>query len=353
MTVFARFSVVLVAVFLAACGAERDASEKAAGEPAIEPAGEVNIYSGRHYDADLAIYDAFEEETGIAVNLIEAGGDALIERLAREGEASPADLFITADAGVLWRAQSRGVLANINDETLEARVPAQFRHPEGAWFGLAKRARIIIFNKEQGLPDGLKDYEDLANPAYVDMICIRSSSNVYNQSLLASIIAHFGEEAAQAWAGGVVANFARKPQGNDTSQIEAVAAGQCRLGVVNSYYLARFVGTPTGEKVGILYPNQGTDENPGRGAHVNISGAGVTAHAPNRDNAVQLLRYLLSDEVQATFAASNNEYPVVDAIPAAGPVAELGSFKGDKLPVAALGENQRLAVEIFDRVGWF
>jgi len=331
---------------LAACGEQ--ASETGAEAPdAAASAGVVNIYSGRHYDADLEIYDAFTEETGIKVNLIEAGGDALIERLAQEGDASPADLFITADAGVLWRAESRGVLASIDDETLNARIPAQYRHPEGKWFGLARRARIVIFNREMGLPEGLERYEDLADPAYSDMICIRSSSNVYNQSLLASIIAHAGEAAAEDWARGVVANFARKPQGNDTSQIEAVAAGLCRLGVVNSYYVARFVDTEIGDNIGVLFPNQGD-----RGAHINISGAGVAAHAPNRDNAVALLKFMVSDASQQAFARSNNEYPVVEGVAPSGPVSALGVFDADTLPVSALGENQRQAVEIFDRVSW-
>lgn len=328
-----------------------------AGEDRREAArtvvGEVNVYSGRHYDSDIAIYDAFTDETGIRVNVIEAGGDALIERLAREAEASPADLFITADAGILWRAEQRGVFRALDNETLEARVPAQFRHPDGEWFGLSKRARIIIYNKDMGLPEGLDSYADLADPAYGGMICVRSSSNVYNQSLLASIIAHEGAEAAEEWARGVVQNFARKPQGNDTSQIEAVAAGLCRLGVVNSYYVARYTGADDkrmaeiGEKVGVLFPDQD-----GTGTHVNISGAGVTMHAPNADNAVRLLAFLLRDETQAAFAEGNNEYPVVPSVPPSGPVAALGTFRADDLPVSELGEHQKEAVRIFDRVGW-
>ena len=342
----ALFTSLLGALALAACGDGAPAATTDAA-PTGADNGVVNLYSGRHYDADLDIYDAFTEKTGIAVNLIEAGGDALIERLAREQEASPADIFITADAGVLWRAESRGLLASIDDNTLNARVPAQYRHPDGRWYGLARRARIVIYNTEMGLPDGLENYEDLADPAYRDMICIRSSSNVYNQSLLASIIAHHGEDAAEDWARGVVANFARKPQGNDTSQIEAVAAGLCRIGVVNSYYVARFVGTDIGDRVGVLFPNQ--DD---RGAHVNISGAGIAAHAPNRENALALLHFLLEDETQSAFAGANNEYPVVASIAPSGPVASFGDFKADALPAAALGRHQRQAVDVFDRVGW-
>ena len=341
------------ALLLTACGGESGAPASAERVSAPENAGEVNIYSGRHYDSDLAIYDAFTEQTGIRVNLIEAGGDALIERIAREGEASPADLFITADAGILWRAEERGVFRAVDNDVLEQRVPAAFRHPEGKWFGLSKRARIVIYNKDQGLPTDLSSYADLADPAFRGTICVRSSSNVYNQSLLASRIAHHGVDAAEDWASGVVANFSRKPQGNDTSQIEAVAAGICRLGIVNSYYVARFVGADDekmaeiGKKIGVLFPDQNAD-----GAHINISGAGVTAYAPNAENAERLLEYLLGDETQTAFAQGNNEYPVVATVQAAGPVAALGAFVGDDLPVAALGENQTAAVEIFDQVGW-
>ena len=336
------------ALLLAACGGGGE--EDGAG---VQDAGEVNVYSGRHYDSDIALFDAFTEETGVAVNVIEAGGDALIERLAQEGETSPADLFITADAGILWRADQRGLLRGLDNAELEARVPAQFRHPEGKWFGLAKRARVIVYNREEGLPEGLADYADLADPAYEGMICVRSSSNIYNQSLLAAIIAHNGEDAAEAWARGVAGNFARRPQGNDTAQIEAVAAGLCRVAIVNSYYVARFIGTDDAEKaaigdrIGVLHPDQD-----GFGTHVNISGAGVAVHAPNAENAQKLIEYLLRDDVQTGFALGNNEYPIVVGAAPAGPIASLGEFREDDLAVAALGENQPLAVQIFDRVGW-
>lgn len=336
----------LIAMTATSCGAPQQ-------EQTATRVEEVNVYSGRHYDSDIALFDAFTEETGIKVNIIEAGGDALIERIAQEGEASPADLFITADAGILWRGEQRDIFRSLDNEALNERVPAKFRHPSGKWFGLSKRARIIIYNKEMGLPAGFDEYADLADPAYRDAVCIRSSSNIYNQSLLASRIAHDGEEAAEHWARGVAANFARKPQGNDTSQIEAVAAGLCRFGVVNSYYVARFIGADDaekaaiGEKVGVLFPDQN-----GRGTHVNISGAGIAKYAPNPKNAEKLLAYLLRDEAQQFFAAGNNEYPVAPTVEATGPVAQLGSFKEDDLPVVALGANQPEAVRIFDRVGW-
>lgn len=353
-TTATKLAVSAAALALAACGGETapDTSAATASEPQAE-AGEVNVYSGRHYESDLVLFDQFTEETGIKVNYIEAGGDALIERIAQEGDASPADIFITADAGILWRADQRDLFREIDSAALEERVPAHYRHPDGKWFGLSRRARIIIYNVEAGLPEGLDSYADLADPAYKGMICVRSSSNIYNQSLLASIIAHEGAERAEEWAAGVAANFARSPQGNDTSQIEAVAAGLCRLAIVNSYYTARFKGSTDpdaaaiGEKFELLFPDQD-----GRGTHVNISGAGVTKYAPNPENAVRLLEFLLRDETQAAFASGNNEYPVVPGVAPEGPIAAYADFKADELPVAAFGENQAEAVRIFDRVGW-
>lgn len=339
------------ALMLTACGGAGENAD--AGASGGENAGEVNVYSGRHYDSDIALFDAFTEETGVTVNVIEAGGDALIERIVQEGEGSPADLFITADAGILWRADQRRVFRATQNADLEAQVPARFRHPEGKWFGLAKRARVIVYNREAGLPDGLETYLDLADPAYDDMICVRSSSNIYNQSLLASIIAHHGEEAAQAWAEGVVENFARRPQGNDTAQIEAVAAGLCRVAIVNSYYVARFINTDDAEKaaigaaIGVLHPDQD-----GVGTHVNISGAGVMTHAPNPENAERLLAFLLRADSQSAFALGNNEYPIVAGVDPVGPIAELGAFREDDLAVTALGERQPEAVRVFDRAGW-
>ncbi len=344
------FSSCLAALlFAAACMR----AQSAPAEPAAKPAGEVNVYTGRHYDSDLAIYDAFTAKTGVKVNIIEAGGDALIERLAREAEATPADLFITADAGMLWRAKQRGVLRAIGDAAILSRVPARFRDPEGEWVALSKRARVIIYNKEEGAPKDLQTYEDLADPALRGAICVRSSTNVYNQSLLAGMIDHHGEAAAAAWAKGVVANFARAPEGNDTSQIEAVAAGLCRLSIVNSYYLARFIGADDakmkaiGARVGVIFPNQNST-----GTHVNISGAGIARHAPHPENAEALIAFLLSDDAQTAFAAGNNEFPAVTRVAAIGPVAAFGPFRADDIDMAALGEHQTEAVMIFDKAGW-
>ena len=332
---------------LAACSENPDE-----GGDAAAPAGEVNIYSARHYDTDLALYDEFTRETGIKVNRIEADSDALIERIQSEGEFSPADLFITVDAGRLWRAEEAGILAPVESAVLAERIPAHLRHPDGLWFGLSTRARIIIYNKAAGKPEGLATYADLADPKFKGQICIRSSSNIYNISLLSSIVAHQGAAAAETWAKGVVANFARAPQGNDTSQIESVAAGECRIAVVNTYYLARYAAGSDKDKaifdaVGVIFPDQN-----GNGTHVNVSGAGLVKTAPNRDNAVRFLEYLTSETAQRYLADGNNEYPAAKGLAANSAVEALGSFRADTLGVAEIGRNQAEAVRIFDRAGW-
>ncbi|MEQ8412210.1 MAG: Fe(3+) ABC transporter substrate-binding protein [Erythrobacter sp.] len=334
-----------LALSLAAC------SQSGEG-PSPGDNGEVNIYSSRHYDTDLRLYEDFSEQTGIKVNRIEAGADALIEKIVSEGEFSPADLLVTVDAGRLWRAEEAGILDPVDSEVLAKRLPANLRHPDGLWFGLSTRARVIIYDASQGRPEGLETYADLADPKFRGDICVRSSSNIYNISLLSSIVAHKGEGAAEQWAQGVVANFARAPQGNDTSQIEAVAAGECRLSIVNTYYLARYAGGDEAEramfdKVGVIFPNQDST-----GTHVNVSGAGVVKGAPNRANAIRFLEYLTSDSAQRYFADGNNEYPAVAGLEATSTVERLGEFRADELDVAQIGENQRTAVEIFDRAGW-
>ncbi len=314
---------------------------------------EVNIYSARHYDTDLKLYDRFTEETGIRVNLIEGGSDELIARIEREGKQSPADILVTVDAGRLWRAEEKGLFSPVKSEVLETRIPAHLRHPDGLWFGLSKRARIIIYNKEMGRPEKLETYDDLADPSHKGEICMRSSSNIYNISLLASLIEHEGQKTAENWAKGVVANLARPPQGNDTSNIEAVAAGECRISLVNTYYVGRMLGSDkaedvaAAEKVGLIFPNQ--DD---RGTHVNISGAGVLKYAPNRENAIKFMEFLTSDWAQNLFTESNHEYTAVPGAMKTSPVKGTGAFKEDEINASALGENQAEAVRIFDRAGW-
>lgn len=312
---------------------------------------EVNVYSARHYDTDLALYETFTEQTGITVNLIEGGSDALIERIVNEGEFTPADLLITVDAGRLWRAQQRGVFQPIESEVLEERVPANLRESDGHWFGLSKRARVIVFRKDAALPIQIDRYEDLSNAELAGLICMRSSSNIYNLSLMASLLEAHGPDKAETWANGVVSNFARDPQGNDTSNITAVVNGECALTIANTYYLGRFLASDdakdhdVAKSLRVVFPNQ-TD----RGTHVNISGAGVTKHAPNRENAIQFLEYLTGDYAQRLFAEGNNEYPVVGN--ATGAITELGTFKEDQIQAQLLGEYQSAAVRVYDLAGW-
>lgn len=321
-------------------------------ETSAEDKGVVNIYSSRHYDTDLRLYSDFTDQTGIKVNRIEAKANALIERLKSEGEFSPADLLITVDAGIFWRAEKDGLIQPIDSEILEERVPAHMRHPDGYWYSLAKRARVMIYNKDN-YTGTLKDYADLADPANKGKVCMRSSSNAYNITLLASLVANEGEEKAQEWANGVVANLARKPQSNDSGQIEAVAAGICDVSLVNSYYLARYARSEDPakraifDKLGIVFPNQD-----GRGTHVNISGAALTAHAPNKDNAIKFLEYLTSKSAQTYLVNSNNEYPVIDLGEDAFAVKILGTYKEDELNVLTTGKLQPKAVDIFDAAGW-
>ncbi|MGH1478021.1 MAG: Fe(3+) ABC transporter substrate-binding protein [Geminicoccales bacterium] len=316
-------------------------------------AEDVNIYSSRHYNTDHALYDEFTKTTGITVNLIEAKGDALIERMTAEGGSSPADVFITADGSRIARAVEAGLFQPISSDMLQAAVPANLRHPDGFWFGLSTRVRAIIYAKDRVDPSQIKTYEDLTDPKWADKICIRSSSNVYNQSLVASMIAADGLEAAESWVSGIVANLARNPQGGDTDQIKAVAAGECDIAVANHYYLARLARSDKAEDsavaddVGIIFPNQ-----EGRGSHANISAAGVAAHAPNKDAAIQFIEYLATPSAQAYFADGNNEYPVVEGVKLSPVLEEWGDFKTDAVAVTAFGQNNADALKAMDRAGW-
>ena len=311
--------------------------------------GSVNIYSARHYDTDLALYTDFEERTGIKVNLIEAASDSLIERIVNEGKYSPADILITVDAGRLYRAEQRGIFSQVESDLLESRVPAHLRHENGSWFGLSKRARVIIYNKKAGKPDNLNSYADLALPEFKNKVCMRSSSNIYNISMLAAMIGHVGEDAASSWANGVISNLYKKPQGNDTANIRAVASGECAFSLINSYYLARLLsdGNKVADEIGVLYPNQAST-----GTHVNISGAGVLKYAPNRENAIRFIEYLTEARAQSLFVAGNHEYPVAEGAPMTDVLSSLGEFKEDTINANVLGENQAAAVRAFDRAGW-
>jgi len=316
-------------------------------------AGEVNVYSHRHYEADRELFRRFTEQTGIEVNVVTASADELITRLESEGEASPADVLITVDAGRLHRAKARGLLQPVTSEALEAAVPEHLRDRDGAWWGLTRRARVIAYAPDRVDPDELSDYLDLADEKWEGRILIRSSGNVYNQSLLASILAHHGEETATEWAEGIVRNMARPPSGGDTDQVKAVAAGVGDVAVVNSYYVARLAASeaPDDRRVAEAVAVFFLDEQ-GPGTHVNVSGAGVTRHAANREEAIALLEFLVAEEAQALFASANHEYPVRPGV-AWSPVLESwGRFRADSLDLTVLGERNEEAVRIFDRSGW-
>ncbi len=323
------------------------------GQPAVaQQAGQLNLYSSRHYDSDDALYEGFTQATGIKINLLEGKADELIERIRSEGRNSPADVLMTVDVARLWRAERAGILRPVSSNTLENRIPVNLRHPDGLWFGLAKRARVLMHNGKVGSGE-LGRYEDLADSKWRGRIVVRSSSHVYNQSLVASLVAHLGEQAAEDWCRGLVANFARPPQGNDRAQITAVAAGRADVAIANTYYLPRYA--PGGANadpavynaVKVFFPNQG-----GRGAHVNISGAGVLKTAPNPESAIRFLEYLTGFIAQSIFARANNEYPVIARAPLAAPVEAFGSFKEDTLNVAELGRHNAAAVRVMDRAGW-
>lgn len=314
--------------------------------------GEVNVYSARHYDTDDALIRKFTEETGIKVNIIEGNSDTLLARIKQEGDLSPADVFITVDAGRLRQAEEKGVFEPTTSKVLEARIPASLRHPDGLWFGLTKRARIMVVSTDRVPEDATIDYEDLSDPEWKGRVLIRSSSNIYNQSLVASIIEAAGPEAAEAWCRGVVGNLARVPQGGDRDQIRGVAAGEGDVAVVNHYYLARMIGGSEADraaasKVRVVFPNQKN-----RGTHVNVSGAGVVKGAPNRENAVRFIEFLASNDSQARFASGNQEYPVVEGIEITPVLTGFGPYKSDRLNAAKLGENNKAAVRIMDRAGW-
>ncbi len=316
-------------------------------------AGGLNLYSARHYDTDNALYQGFSDQTGLQINLLEADSDALIERIKSEGANSPADVFITVDAGRLWRAEEEDLFQAVSSSMLTSAVPENLRDPNGRWFGLTKRARVIIYNKDQINPAELSTYEDLASDKWRGQILVRSSTNIYNQSLVGSLIEVHGEEETEEWARGLVANFARQPEGNDTGQIRACAAGLGNLAIANHYYLIRLAKSDDPadqevvQRVGMFFPNQRD-----RGTHVNISGGGVLKNSPNPDGAQQFLEYLVSEEAQAIFARGNNEYPILDGVALDPVLASYGSFKSDTTSAAAFGRNNPLALQITDRAGW-
>lgn len=312
----------------------------------------LNLYTARHYQTDEALYANFTKATGIKVNRIEGKEDALLERIRSEGENSPADVLITVDASRLAKADALGVFAPVKSETLEARIPANLR--TNTWFAFSTRARVIVYNKSAIKAEQVQNYEDLANPALKGKVCTRSGSHPYNLSLGAAMIEHNGVEKTEAWAKGIVANFARDPKGGDTDQIRAVAAGECGVAIANSYYVARLINSTKPEDqqvmgaVGVIWPNQANV-----GTHINVSGGGMLKHAPNKAAAVAFLEYLASDDAQRYFADGNNEWPVVQSVKVSNAALEkLGAFKADALPVGKLANTVAEAQKVYDRAGY-
>lgn len=318
---------------------------------AAEP-GEVNIYSYRQEVLIRPLLDAFSKESGIKVNTVYVK-DAGIERLKAEGKASPADLVLTVDAGNLVQLDEAGLLAPTVSPILVKNIPAEFRHPAGHWFGLSLRARIVVYNPAKVKAEELSTYEALADAKWEKRICVRSSGHTYNLALVASLIAANGAEKTQAWANGFVKNLARNPTGGDRDQIQAVAAGVCDIAIVNSYYLAGMLTSKdektksVAQSVKAFFPNQGD-----RGAHVNISGAAVTASAKNRANAVKLIEFLSGDAAQKIYADQVQEYPVKAGVDRSATLKGLGEFKTDKLNLSRLGQLRPEALKIADRAGW-
>jgi iron(III) transport system substrate-binding protein len=311
--------------------------------------GEVNLYTNRHYDTDAELLKQFEEKTGIKVNVLKGGSDELIERINREGESTNADLLITADAGRLHRAKAAGLLQTIDSETVLNNIPANLRDEDNQWTALTVRGRVVVYARNRVNPLEINTYEDLTAAKWNDKILVRSSSNIYNQSLLASLIATEGEEYARAWAEGVLNNMARTPKGNDRAQATAVAAGTGDLAIMNTYYIGKMLNSSNPEevKVGKQVGVRFLDET-----HINVSGIGLTKHAKNKDNAIKLIEFLTDAQAQEFFAEANYEYPANPSVEASALLKSWGEFETQDINLTKLGEFNQKAVEIFNEIGW-
>ncbi|ARD47386.1 Fe(3+) ABC transporter substrate-binding protein [Sporosarcina sp. P33] len=361
------FALLLAAAVLGACSSSSDKG-KQTDEPAKEEApagdatdankdektgGEVNIYTARHYDVDAILYEDFTEKTGIKVNVIEAKAPELIERLKREGKNTPADLFVTVDGGILHSAKEEDLLQAVESEVIEENVPAELRDPDNQWIGLSTRARVIVYSKDRVKPEELSTYEDLATDKWKDKLLVRSSDSLYNQSLLASLIAIDGEDKAKEWAQGIVNNLAREPEGGDRDQARAIVAGVGDVAIMNSYYVGRMSVSDEAEdvkvfdQIGVFFPNQETT-----GTHINISGAGLVKHSKNKENAVKLIEYLTSVEAQEEVSKENFEFPVNEEAKLPEVMAEWGTFTPQKVEFADYGKYNPKAVELMNEVGW-
>lgn len=314
----------------------------------------VNLYSHRHYDVDKKLYAEFKAKTGIQVNVINDKASLLIKKIKEESKNTPADLLMTADVARLHAAEQEGILQPIESEYVEKVVPKHLMDDNKNWVAITQRARIIVYAKDRVKESDLSTYEDLADPKWKNKIVTRTSSHPYNQSLIASVIAANGEAKAEKWAKGLVDNFARPPKGNDRSQVVAIANGIGDLAIVNTYYIGRMITNAklpdqqeAVKKVKVFFPNQN-----GRGAHMNISGIGITKYSKNKENATKFIEFLLSKKAQEIFAAQNFEFPVLEGVKLSPIVEGFGKFKADSVPLYKLGEYNAEAVKIADKVGW-
>ncbi|GAB6180899.1 Fe(3+) ABC transporter substrate-binding protein [Desulfotomaculum defluvii] len=344
----------LIVTLLTLTGCSSDPkSDTVNNEAGAKESNVVNLYTDRHYDTDQALYELFTKETGIKVNIVKAASDELIERLAREGQDTQADLLVTADAGRLNRAKEQGLLQSVSSETLTKNVPENLRDKDSEWFGLTMRARVLVYSKDRVNPTQLSTYENLIETQWKGKVLVRSSNAVYNQSLLASFIALEGEEKTKAWAKGIVANLAREPKGNDRDQAKAIVAGVGDVAIMNTYYIGKMLHSSdpeevkVAEKVGVFFPNQATT-----GTHINVSGIGLTKNAKNNANAIKLMEFLSSDIAQKQFAEANFEYPVNPNVEPSELLKSWGDFKAQDINLSALGEYNEQAVKIFNEVGW-
>ncbi|SDG93395.1 Fe(3+) ABC transporter substrate-binding protein [Psychroflexus sediminis] len=318
-----------------------------------ETENELTVYTHRHYESDQKLFKRFEQESGIKLNIVNASADELIQKMNLEGEQSPADVLITVDAGRLYRAKSQGLLQSFSSKLIDSIVPEHLKDEDGQWVGLTKRARVIAYAKDRVDSTQLSTYANLASEKWDNEILVRSSSNIYNQSLLASIIANQSKEFAEEWAQGIVENMARAPKGNDRDQVKAVANDEGNLAIVNTYYIGKLLNSEdqseveAGKSVNIFFPNQETT-----GTHINVSGIGVAKYSPNKEAAIQFIEFLLQEEAQKIFAGSNFEYPVNPNVEPAEILKSWGDFKEDNLSLNKLGEYNKEAVIIFDKAGW-
>ena len=333
----------VIAVILASC------------MPNTNKSKEINIYSQRHYDSDKMQYKKFEEKTGIKVNVTKAGADELIQRMKNEGDNSQADLFITVDVGKLWQASDMGLFQKFDDQTVFDNIDPQFLDKNGYWVPVTYRSRVVVYSNERVNKEDLTTYEDLANEKWRGRLLVRSSSNAYNQALMSSLVANLGPDAVTSWSEAVVKNFARDPKGSDRDQVKAIAAGQGDIAIVNSYYIGLLLSSEkeeeinAGNAVSVFFPNQGEDD---RGAHINVSGIALTKNAKNKENAIELIKYLTSIEGQETYVNNSYEYSVNPNVKPDEIVQAWGEFKKDSVDLNMLGIMRDEAIRIFDKTGW-